>query len=485
MSIKFGTSGWRAVIADEFTFLNVRKVSQAIAGYVKSNCPRNNSPPQVIVGYDTRFNSKEFAQSAANILASNGIKVLFTDRDTPTPVISFQIIDKKADGAINITASHNPPEYNGLKFSPSHGGPAAPAVTKDIEKRIAKIKGEVEELPPDNFKYPIEEFDPKVKYIARIEELVRLDEIRNTELKIVVDLMYGTGRGYLDEILEEADCRVEILNEDLDPLFGGRPPEPAKENLSKLIAEVKKRKADLGLALDGDADRFGIVDESGRFYTPNEVISLLFKHLIETRPRLKQVARTHSTTTLIDRIAKRYGIDVVETPIGFKYIGEILLKGDCIIGGEESGGLSIANHLPEKDGILACLLVVEMVAMQGKKLSHILDDLYCEFGRSYPGKMNFTLTDDEKSQLLNMLDKHPPQKIAGLKISELNRKDGFKFILEDSSWIIIRPSGTEPLVRCHFEANSRSLAKKLAIHCQNLMSSFKLPIKIATPPEED
>ncbi len=485
MSIKFGTSGWRAIIADEFTFQNVRVLSQAIAGYVKSRSLRKDSPPQVIVGYDTRFDSKEFAQAAANILASNGIKVLLTNRDAPTPVISFQVIDKKADGAINITASHNPPEYNGLKFSPSHGGPAAPAVTKDIEKRIVKIKGEIEEMPPPSFKYPIEEFDPKTRYLARIEELIRLGEIRKTELKIVVDLMHGTGRGYLNDILEKADCRVEVLNEDLNALFGGRPPEPAKENLTTLIAEVKKRKADLGLALDGDADRFGIVDEAGRFYTPNEVISLLFKHLLDTRPRLRQVARTHSTTTLIDRIAKKYGIEVVETPIGFKYIGEILLKGDCVIGGEESGGLSIANHLPEKDGILACLLVVEMVAMQDKKLSSILDDLYREFGRSYPGKMNFTLTDGEKSRLLNMLDKNPPKKIAGLKISRLDRMDGFKFILEDLSWIIIRPSGTEPLVRCHFEANSQTLAKKLAAYCKNLISSFKLPVKIATPPEED
>ncbi len=485
MSIKFGTSGWRAVIADEFTFPNVRVVSQAIADYVKSNSLRRQRPPQIIVGYDTRFNSKEFAQSVANILASNGIKVLLTERDTPTPVISFQIIDKKADGAINITASHNPPEYNGLKFSPSHGGLAAPAVTKDIEKRIAKIKGEAEESPPDRFKHPVEVFDPKPRYLASIKKLVDLATISKAKLKVVVDVMHGTGRGYLDEILKEAGCRFEVLNEDLDPLFGGRPPEPARENLNKLIAEVRRKKADFGLALDGDADRFGIVDETGRFYTPNDVISLLFKHLIDTRPRLKQVARTHSTTTLIDRIAKKYGIEVIETPIGFKYIGEILLKGNCIIGGEESGGLSIANHIPEKDGILACLLVAEMVARQRKKLSHILSDLYREFGRSYPGKLNFTLTDDEKSQLLNMLDKNPPKVIAGLRVSKLNKMDGYKFILEDLSWILIRPSGTEPLVRCHFEATSQDKTKKLANFSQALIKSFKLPLKIATPPEED
>ncbi len=485
MSIKFGTSGWRAVIADEFTFPNVRVVSQAIADYVKPNSLRRQSPLQIIIGYDTRFNSREFALSAANILASNGIKVLLTNRDTPTPVISFQIIDKKIDGAINITASHNPPEYNGLKFSPSHGGPAAPAVTKDIEKRIANIKGKVEEASPSKFKYPIEEFDPKVRYVARIRELVRLTAIKKAKLKIIVDLMHGTGRGYLDDILKGVCCKVEVLNENLDLLFGGHPPEPARENLDKLIAEVKKRKADLGLALDGDADRFGIVDERGRFYTPNEIIALLFKHLIDTRPRLKQVARTHSTTTLIDRIAKRYGIEVIETPIGFKYIGEILLKGNCIIGGEESGGLSIANHLPEKDGILACLLVVEMVAMQRKKLSRILNDLYREFGRTYPGKLNFTLRDDEKSRLLDMLDRRPPKAIAGLRVSVSNKTDGYKFVLEDLSWVLIRPSGTEPLVRCHFEAPTQNKTKRLGRYCQNLISSFKLPIKIATPPEED
>lgn len=485
MSIKFGTSGWRAIIADKFTFPNVRVISQAIADYVKSNSIRKSFPPQIIIGYDTRFNSKEFASCAANILASNGIKVLLANRDTPTPVISFQVIDKKSDGAINITASHNPPEYNGLKFSPSHGGPAAPAITKDIEKRIANIKGEVEEQPSSKFKYAIEEFDPQPSYLARIKKLVDLDVIRRAKLKVVVDVMHGTGRGYLDEILKEADCKVEVLNENLDPMFGGHPPEPAKENLEKLISEIKRRKADLGLALDGDADRFGIVDEKGRFYTPNEVISLLFKYLLDTRPRLKQVARTHSTTTLIDRIAKQYDVEVIETPIGFKYIGEILLKGNCIIGGEESGGLSIANHIPEKDGILACLLVAEMVAMQKKRLSRILSDLYRQFGRSYPGKLNFTLTDDEKSRLLNMLDKNPPKEILSLKVSELNKVDGYKFILEDSSWILIRPSGTEPLVRCHFEATSQDKAKRLANFSRKLIKSFKLPVKVATPPEED
>jgi alpha-D-glucose phosphate-specific phosphoglucomutase len=426
--------------------------------------------------------------AAAKVLAASGVKVLLTDRDTPTPVISYQVINRKADGAINITASHNPPEYNGLKFSPHHGGPAAPEVTGEIERRAAAIKKDCSEPEVSGLKYPIEVFDPRPEYLSRIKNLVDLEIIKKAKPKVVVDVMHGTGRGYLDHILKECGCEVEVLNADLDPLFGGRPPEPAKENIEKMIHEVKKRKARLGLGVDGDADRFGIVDESGRFYTPDEVIALLFKHLIETRPRLpalRQVARTHSTTTLIDRIAKKYGIEVVETPIGFKYIGEVLMTGKCIIGGEESGGLSIAKHVPEKDGILACLLVTEMVASSGKKLSGILEGIYKEFGRSYPGKINIKLDDAHKARLLNMLEKHPPKKVAGMEVVKSSRVDGHKYTLEDSSWLLIRPSGTEPLIRFHFEGTTAAKNKKLAAYCHKLIKAVESPVAKATPPEED
>jgi alpha-D-glucose phosphate-specific phosphoglucomutase len=469
MAIKFGTSGWRAVIADKFTFANVRRAAQGIAGYVKAHHSSKKTPPLVVIGHDTRFNSREFATAAAKILAASGIKVLLTDRDTPTPVISYQVINRKADGAINITASHNPPEYNGLKFSPYHGGPAATEVTGEIERRAAAIKKDIPEPAVSDLKYPIEVFDPRPEYFARIKNLVDLDTIKKAKLKIVVDVMHGTGRGYLDHILKECGCDVEVLNDNLDPLFGGHPPEPAKENIGKMLSEVKKRKARLGLGVDGDADRFGIVDESGRFYTPDEVIALLFKHLIETRPRLPKVARTHSTSRLIDRIAKKYGIEVVETPIGFKYIGEVLQTGKCVIGGEESGGLSIAKHVPEKDGILACLLVTEMVAASGKKLSSILEGIYKEFGRSYPGKINIKLDDAHKARLLDMLEKHPLKTVAGMKVVKASRVDGHKYTLEDSSWLLVRPSGTEPLIRFHFEGTTLAKNKKLAAFCQRLI----------------
>ena len=485
MVIKFGTSGWRAVIADKFTFSNVRKAAKGISGFVKAHHPSRKTPPQVIVGHDTRFNSREFAVSAAKVLSADGVKVLLTDRDTPTPVISYQIINKRADGAINITASHNPPEYNGLKFSPSHGGPAAPEITGEIERRAAKIKREIAEPSPSDFVYPIEIFDPRPEYFARIKNLVDLEAIRKARLKIVVDVMHGTGRGYLDHILKECGCEVEALNTNLDPLFGGHPPEPAKENIGKMLSEVKRHKAHLGLGVDGDADRFGIVDEAGRFYTPDEVIALLFKHLIDTRPRLPKVARTHSTTTLIDRIAKRYGIEVVETPIGFKYIGEVLMTGKCVIGGEESGGLSIANHVPEKDGILACLLVAEMVAVKKQKLSKIISGIYRGFGRSYPGKINIKLDDAHKARLLNMLARHPVGSVAGKKVVGSSAIDGHKYTFEDGSWLLIRPSGTEPLIRFHFEGMTSALNKKLALYCHHLIRSVESPVAKATPPEED
>jgi len=485
MSIKFGTSGWRAVIADGFTFLNVRKAAQAIAGYVKAHHSSKKVPPLVVIGHDTRFDSREFAASAAKVLSSNGIKVFFTDRDAPTPVISFHVINKKADGAINITASHNPPEYNGLKFSPSHGGPASPEVTKDIENRAAKIKSEIEEPSQSSLKYEIEYFDPRPAYLERIKDLVDLPAIKKAKLKIVVDVMHGTGRGYLDHILRENGCQVILLNDNLDPLFGGHPPEPARDNIEKMLHEVKRHKADLGLGLDGDADRFGIVDGNGRFYTPDEVIALLFKHLIETRTRLPKVARTHSTTTLIDRIAAGYGIEVIETPIGFKYIGEALMTGECIIGGEESGGLSIANHVPEKDGILACLLVAEMVAVKGQKLSRILDGIYREFGRSYPGKLSVKLTDGEKARLLNMLKNRPPKEIMGVKVEKSDSTDGYKFDLADLGWVLVRPSGTEPLVRFHFEAMTPAKQKRLIRYCEGLIHSVRSEVSEVHPPEED
>lgn len=454
VKIRFGTSGWRAIMADTFTFENVRLVSQAIADNLKNE----NKNPKVIIGYDTRFLSGNFAKICAQVLAANKIKVLLADRDTPTPAIAFHIIDKGLDGGINFTASHNPPEYNGIKFSPRYGGPAPKEVTTAIEKRISFLQKN-----PDLIKKGvmderfIEFFDPKKEYIKRLKKIIDISAIKKAKLKVGIDCMFGTSRGYIDLILKSLCKEIKVFKDYLNPLFGGLPPEPDKPYIKELISHVKNNKFHLGVGCDGDADRFGIVDKEGVFLTPNEVITLLFYYLLKTRPKAKKVARTFSTTHMIDAIAKKEGIEVIETPIGFKYIGEALDNGDCIIGGEESGGLSIQGHVPEKDGVLACLLAVEMVAREKKSLRKILSSLHKKYGYFVSDRLNLHLSQAQKDILLERIDKLSKQeKFGKFKIVSKNLTDGFKFILNDNCWVMFRPSGTEPVIRCYFEATSKA-----------------------------
>jgi len=454
MSIHFGTSGWRAIIADEFTFSNVRRVSQAIAKYLKEHNQQNKG---IIIGYDTRFLSKEFAGVCAETIAEAGIKVFLTNRDTPTPVIAYQLLKKKTGGAINITASHNPPEYNGIKFSPAYGGPAPLEVTQEIERNIKQ-----EVSIPSEKKGRIQLFDPRPAYLARIKHLINFSAIRRGRLKIGVDVLYGTGRGYLDELLREARCKLTLLHNRRDPSFGGLPPEPAKEQLKELINLVKSKRLHLGLAVDGDADRFGIVDRDGTYINANQVIGLLTAHLLATRPGKKKVARTVATTHMIDALAQAKGLQVVETPVGFKYIGQEIARGACLIGGEESGGLSIAGHLPEKDGILACLLIAETVAVRKKSLGAILKELYKEIGPFFSARENFHLSEKKKAvfaQKMRALAQKPS--LAGKGVVRFVGMDGYKFIFADQSWLMFRASGTEPVVRCYCEAKSKAELKNL------------------------
>ncbi|RKY35690.1 MAG: phosphoglucomutase/phosphomannomutase family protein [Candidatus Omnitrophota bacterium] len=455
VKITFGTSGWRAVIADGFTFDNVGLVTQAIADYVKIE----SKTPEIIIGYDTRFLSKEFAESSAWVLSANKIKVLLCNRDTPTPVLAYQVINRKLSGAINFTASHNPPEYNGIKFSPAYGGPASKQVTSAIEKQIEFLRGTGRRLEINNFKNVesaiIKKFDPQKSYLKRIKEFIDLEKIKKAKLNIAVDCLYGTGRGYLDFILTDNCFNLKVLHNYLDPYFGGYAPEPNKMCLRELIKLVKKEKFNLGLALDGDADRFGIIDKGGIFFNANQIITLLFHYLLKTRPKAKTVARTISTTHMIDAIALKHGIEVIETPVGFKYIGYEISKGECIIGGEESGGLSVQGHIPEKDGILACLLVAEMVAVEKKSLREILKSLYKQYGCFYSDRINSSFKEKEKKKIFLRLQKISTQhNFLGLKIKTKNFIDGYKFIFTDNSWVMFRLSGTEPVIRCYFEAQS-------------------------------
>jgi len=469
--IKFGTSGWRAIISEDFTFANVRLVVQAIADYIKAEHRTPNTEHRLIVGYDTRFLSKEFAKAAATVLSANNIKVFLCDRDTPTPVIAYQIIRKRCAGGINFTASHNPPHYNGIKFSSNIGGPATIDITRTIENNIKKLQRIKKPKEYTENKKLIVLFDPSPEYFKQVERIVDLKAIKKAKLKIACDCLYGTSRGYFDSILAKQGCKRIILHDFLNPYFGGRRPEPAEENIHELISTVKKAKFNLGLATDGDADRFGIVDADGTYITPNQVITLLFYHLLKSRNQkhVNFVARTVATTHMVDIIAKANGVKVVETPVGFKYFVESILSGNCIIAGEESGGLSLSGHVPEKDGIVACLLVAEMVAKEKRPIAQILHSIYKKYGRLYSHRIDLDITEEKKLFLMRRLASGSMKKLGTQNIVGRDTLDGCRFFLEDESWVLFRPSGTEPIVRVYFESRSKKILKAIEQACVRLI----------------
>lgn len=467
--IKFGTSGWRGIIADDFTFANVRLVAQAIADYLNKNADEQKKTLcSVVIGYDTRFLSEKFSELSAEVMAANGIKTLLCKRDTPTPVISYEILRRKADGGINFTASHNPAAYNGLKFSPSWGGPALPETTAAIERSCQSLKPS--DVKSMDFAVArkqklVEYIDPRPQYLKRIKELVDLKSIGKSNIRVALDVLNGTGREYLDELFSEAGVKYKIINNKRDVLFGGHSPEPSKENLTGLYEVMKKESCHLGLGTDGDADRFGILDTDGTFITPNETIALLLYHLIKTRGWKGVVARSVMTTHLIDKVAAKFGVEVRETPVGFKYIGEIMVKekDNFIIGGEESGGLTIRGHVPEKDGILACLLVAEMVAVSKKSIKKTLADIAKLVGPVYTDRVNFHLSRDEMDDFRSRLSKKNPGSFDRFKVKDTVALDGVKFMLDDGSWVGFRLSGTEPVVRLYLESDSKEKMKKLIL----------------------
>jgi len=460
MEIKFGTSGWRDIIADGFTFQNVRICTQAIADHLKAKGQEGG----IIIGSDTRFMSPQFMSIAARVMAANGIKVFYCVRDTPTPVISFEILRRKTAGAINFTASHNPPEYHGLKFSPSWGGPALPETTKDIESRANELmkSGKFNDMSftEAEGKGLIEKIDPSGNYLQEVSRKIDLALIKKAKLKILANPLYGTARGYLDRLLKEAGCKVTVINDHIDPYFGNFPPEPSEEDIPDMIEQMKKKDFDLGLATDGDADRFGILGPGGHFYQPNQILGMLLNYLKETRDWKGGVARSVATTHLIDAVARHHKIEVFETPVGFKFIGDLISQDKIILGGEESAGLTIKGHVPEKDGIVACLLVAEMVAHFRKPLDEILSGLYKKVGTYLTRRLNFRLSPEEKAKAIEKLQK-TPENIAGMKIVKTIKIDGTKYLLEDDCWVLMRISGTEPVVRYYAEAHDQKTLDKL------------------------
>lgn len=456
--IKFGTSGWRAIMGDEFTFQNVRIVIQAIANHLKKKFPEKKI--SVIMNYDTRFLSERFAFEAAKVLSHNQIHVLLSDRDAPSQAQAYQVIKRKAQGGINFTASFNPPEYNGLKFNTETGAPALPDVTDILEEEIKLLMKSYSFCPLYARTEFIEKIDLQDDYLSSIQKKIDFELIRKSKIKIAVDLLYGTSREYLDEILEENHIPVEEIHGYIDPYFGGILPSCTEENLGELKDFIKKNKCDLGIATDCDGDRFGIVDERGQFVDQNVVLSLLLEYLVTKKNWRGGVARSVATTHLIDRIARQYDLPLYKTPVGFKYLADLFLKNKIIFGGEESACLAIKGHLPEKDGIIAGLLVAEMIAATGKSLSAQIDDLFRKYGERIDEEKCIPLS-SEREKKLNKLMKKPPSVLGGRKVINVETIDGVKFDFDDDDWLLLRLSGTEPIIRCYAEAGSNEELKNL------------------------
>jgi len=444
-------------MAEEFTFANVRRAVTGIARYVASQKP---SGARVIVGRDPRFLGETFCSMAAEILSAHGITPLVIAEPAPTPAISYAIMRERTDGAINFTASHNPPEYNGIKFSTPDGAPALPEVTKRIEDEIAAADGG-KAPAPSPAKGAAGSIDPHDTYLARLREVVDLGTIKKGSLRVAFDPLWGSARGYPDSLLREAGVETATVHDYRDVLFGGHAPEPDDHLLADLRGKMKEVKAHIGIATDGDADRFGIVDEDGTFFQPNYIIALLFDYLVESRGWKNGVAKSVATTNMVNALAANYGIELHETPVGFKYIGELIKQDKIAIGGEESAGLSIRHHVPEKDGVLAGLLCCEMVARRGQSLGEQLRNLFVKVGSFYPRRENFHLTAEVKEKFTEKLQLQPKD-FFGRKVREVVRTDGLKLILEDGAWVCYRVSGTEPVVRLYSEAGSVQDLEKLS-----------------------
>src|SRR5579859_2219733 len=456
--IKFGTSGWRGWIADEFTFANVRLAVTAIAEHAKAKTKQ----PTILVGYDPRFFSEEFSQLAVEILLHHGVKAQLCDTFTPTPAVAYEIQRSRLDGAINFTASHNPAQYHGLKFSSADAGPALPEVTKDIEARAAKLyaAGGVPALGHGEKKKP-EMVNLRAVYLKRVEELVRFDVLRKSGAKFVVDALHGCGAGYLDKVLVEHGVAIETLRANRDVLFDGTGPDVSEENLIPLREAVVTSKAAAGLATDGDADRFGIIDGDGTWVAPNHILALVYDYLVESRGWNMPAARSVATSELVDAAAKARGQKTFQTPVGFKYIGQLIREDKIAMGGEESAGLTMRGHVPEKDGIVACLLVAEMMAARGASIREQVMALFKKLGLEYwPVRENLHLTEEQKASAIEK-SKTEASTLLGRKVASVDRTDGAKFAFEDGTWMLLRMSGTEPLLRLYVEAESAAASAKL------------------------
>jgi len=464
MTIKFGTEGWRAVMAEEFTAENVRVVTQAIAEHLRE-APRAapaNRPITIAVGHDTRFLSPYFARVVCEVLAGNGIHSLLTDRAVPTCAVSRYVVDRRLPGGIMITASHNPPIYNGLKIKESFGGSATAGTVASVERRIGASA--VKRMPLDEAVKAgaiVEAADFLQRFVAGIRSFIDVPAIRRAKLRVLVDSMHGAGGRLIEQLIGGGRCHVETLHPDPDPLFGGQAPEPIASHLTELIAAVKRTRADVGIANDGDADRLGIIGPKGQWLNPGQVMCVLLSHLIATRQATGAVVKTVSNTMMIDRMAEALGLRLVEVPVGFKRIAQLMQEEDILIGGEESGGIGLKGYLPERDGIVNGLLLLEAMAVRKQTLSAIMAQLERRFGRWFYGRRDLHLTLEQVERLFARLKTSAPEHLAGVPITSVNDLDGIKLIGRDDSWLLFRRSGTEPIVRIYAETPLKSRLPRL------------------------
>jgi alpha-D-glucose phosphate-specific phosphoglucomutase len=461
-TIKFGTDGWRGIIAEDFTFENVRICAQAVANYLQSH---GISSGGLIIGYDTRFASEDFAGAVAEVAAANGIKVYLNPRAAPTPVISYSIVAKRAAGAVIITASHNPAIWNGFKYKPEYAGSASPKVVAELEDHIRQIQagGEIKRLPlADGLEQKlIEYYDPAPVYLSHIAELVNIEQIKQAGLKIAIDSMYGSGAGYFKELLTGGKTKVIEINHERNPLFPGIRPEPIAQNLTKLAEKVREIKANVGLATDGDADRIGPLDETGAFITPLQVFALLALYLLELRGERGAIVKSITTTDMVYKLGEIFSVPVHETPVGFKYLGPLMISENALIGGEESGGFGFRGHIPERDGILAGLYLLDFMVRMDKKPSELIKYLYDKVGPHYYERTDFHFPPEKRETIVQRLNQLKPSIIDNTEVTDINTSDGFRFRLSDGSWLLIRLSGTEHLLRIYAESDSTAHVNRL------------------------
>lgn len=484
MPIQFGTDGWRAVISDTFTFHNLRLVTQAIADAVASGSWTNGhdvktlDPRKMVVGFDTRFLSDRYAQDVARVLAANGFTVYISQSDAPTPAISYSVRNLNAIAGVMITASHNAPRYNGVKIKSSYGGSSLPEQCRQVE--VYLNDNEAQARGPNQMDYELAiknrqiiRFNPIPAYNEHLRKLIDFDVIANNPPRVVIDSMYGAGRGVIRGILQGTGCEAHEVRGEMNPGFGGVHPEPIMRYLGALAGAISTGMGSFGLATDGDADRIGAMDERGNFVDPHKIMALTLRYLVEKRGwNTGSVVRTVSTTRMIDRLAKRYGLILHETPVGFNHIADYMMKENVLIGGEESGGIAFNGHIPEGDGILMGLMVIEMVASYGISLHELVEDLLKEVGPAFYDRTDLRLRHPvSKSAMTQKLVEEAPAQIGGETIIDVASVDGVKYILADDSWLLIRPSGTEPVLRVYAEGRTQEMVKALLGYGEQVAAS--------------